>query len=87
MANTAQAAKRARQAEAHRQHNVALRSSLRTRLKKVRKAIELGKKSEATTSFHETQPVIDRMVSKGIIQKNTAARYKSRLNAQIKQLA
>ncbi len=42
MANTAQARKRARQAEARRQHNVALRSALRTAIKKVRRAIDAG---------------------------------------------
>ena len=87
MANTAQAKKRARQAEQHRQRNVSLRSSLRTQIKKVRKAIETGNKADATATYLITQPVIDSMVTKGIIEKNTAARYKSRLNSQIKKLA
>ena len=42
MANTAQARKRARQAEVRRQHNASLKSSLRTALKKVKKAIAGG---------------------------------------------
>ena len=48
MANTAQARKRARQAEATRQHNASLKSSLRTAVKKVSKAIGAGDKVAAT---------------------------------------
>lgn len=87
MANTAQAKKRARQAEKHRQHNMGLRSQLRTAIKKVYAAITGKDKKAANDSFKEAQPVIDKMVSKNIVHRNKAARYKSRLNAQIKNIA
>jgi len=87
LANTAQAKKRARQSEDRRQHNTGMRSQLRTSLKKVHTAIATNDKKTADASFREAQPIIDKMVSKGIIHKNKAARHKSRLNAQIKKIA
>lgn len=67
-------------------HNVSLRSKLRTFVKKVRYAIDAGKKDEAMVAFNAAVPVIDGMANKGLIHKNAAARYKSRLNNQIKAL-
>lgn len=87
MANTAQARKRARQSETRRQHNVSLRSSLRTALKKVGKAIDAGDKSAAEKIFVSQQSVIDRIADKKIIHKNAASRNKSRLVARIKAMA
>lgn len=87
MANTAQAKKRARQAEKHRQHNTSFRSMVRTYIKKVQAAISAGNKAEAATAYASAVPVIDRMADKGIIHKNKAARHKSRLNAQVKAMA
>lgn len=84
MANSAQARKRARQAEKRRQHNMALRSRMRTFVKKVQAAIEGGDKTAATEAFKEAQPFVDGLVNKGLIHKNKAARSKSRLNAAIK---
>lgn len=86
MANTAQAKKRARQAEKHREHNASLRSMVRTFLKKVYIAVEKGDKATAETSFKAALPVIDRMASKGLLHKNKAARHKSRLSAHIKKM-
>jgi small subunit ribosomal protein S20 len=86
MANSAQARKRARQAVKQRAHNVGLRSSLRTAIKKVRKAIGAGDKAAAQAVFKESQSVIDSIADKKIIHKNTAARQKSRLSAAIKAL-
>ena len=83
MANTAQAKKRAKQSEKHRQHNTGLRSMVRTYLKKVITAIETGSKDQAQAALVAAQPVIDRMADKGIIHKNKAARHKSRLNKRI----
>ncbi|MCK5524454.1 MAG: 30S ribosomal protein S20 [Thiomargarita sp.] len=83
MANSAQAKKRARQAEKHRQHNMSLRSKLRTSIKKVVNIITAGNKVEAQAAFKIAEPVIDVMVGKGLIHKNKAARHKSRLNARI----
>ena len=86
MANSAQARKRARQAEKHRQHNASLRSMLRTHIKKVTNAISAGDKSNAETEFKIAVPVIDSMANKGLIHKNKAARHKHRLNAHIKAM-
>lgn len=83
MANTAQARKRARQANKHYQHNTAQRSNFRTFLKKVVKAIAIGNKEQAEAAYKAAVPVIDKMVSKGLIHKNKAARHKSRLNSRI----
>ncbi len=87
MANTAQARKRARQAEKARQHNGSLRSMVRTYIKKVVAAIASGDAEAAKTAYASAVPVIDRIADKGIIHKNKAARHKSRLNAQIKALS
>ena len=87
MANSAQALKRARQAEDHRQRNAAQRSEMRTHIKKVVKAIGAGDKEAAVTAYREAVPVIDSMVGRGLVHKNKAARHKSRLNGHIKAMA
>ena len=87
MANSAQARKRARQADKQRDHNGSLRSTLRTAIKRVRKAIEAGDKVAAQSVFQESVAVLDRIADKKIIHKNKASRHKSRLSAQIKALA
>lgn len=87
MANTKQAKKRVRQAEKHRQHNASMRSMLRTYIKKVTAAITSGNQKAALASLLEATPIIDRMVTKGIIHKNKAARHKSRLTAHVKKMA
>lgn len=86
MANSAQAKKRARQAEKHREHNTAQRSAMRTFVKKVLKAIGSGDKARAEAAYKEAVPVVDKMAGKGLIHKNKAARYKSRLNTRIRAL-
>ena len=86
MANSPQARKRARQAEKHRSLNVSQRSRARTYLKKVINVIGEGDKEAATAAYKAAVPVLDRMVSKGLLHKNKAARHKSRLNAVIKAL-
>lgn len=87
MANIQSAKKRARQAIKRRDHNLALRSRMRTAFKKVLKAIQAGDKTAAEASFKAAVPEIDRMVNKGILQKNRAAHYKSRLNARLRTLS
>ncbi len=86
MANSAQAKKRARQAEKHREHNTAQRSAMRTFVKKVLKAIGSGDKAQAEAAYKEAVPMVDKMAGKGLIHKNKAARYKSRLNNRIRAL-
>ena len=86
MANTAQAKKRARQAEKHRAHNASMRSTFRTVIKKVLYAIQDGDKDKASSAYGTAVPVIDSMARKGIIHKNKAARHKSRLNTHIQAM-
>lgn len=86
MANSKQAAKRARQNQKRRLHNMALRSKVRTYIKKVSAAVEAGDKAAAETAYKAAQPIIDTMVNKGILHKNKAARHKSRLTRDIKAL-
>ena len=86
MANSPQAKKRARQGEARRRHNASFRSLVRTSIKKVDSAIETGDHSKASEAYNSAVPIIDRMADKGIINKNKAARHKSRLNSSVKAL-
>jgi len=87
VANTAQARKRARQAEKRRQHNASRRSMTRTYLKKVVNAIEAGNKEAAIAAYASAVPMLDNAANQGLIHKNKAARHKSRLNAKIKAMA
>jgi small subunit ribosomal protein S20 len=86
MANSAQARKRARQAEKTRQRNAGLKSSLRSAVKKVRKAITTGDKTAATKELQAQQSIIDRIADKRIVHKNTASRSKMRLAQAIKAM-
>ncbi len=87
MANTAQAKKRARQAEKNRIRNAGQRSKLRTFIKKVIAAVETGNKEQAQAAYKTVVSVIDTAVSKGLIHKNKAARNKSRLNVKVSTMA
>ena len=74
--------------KAHRQNivrreaNRRLRSKLRTGLKTIRKAVAGTDKAAAKTAVLDAQSLVDKMAAKGIIHRNTAARYKSRLSAR-----
>ncbi|MCH1493164.1 MAG: 30S ribosomal protein S20 [Luminiphilus sp.] len=87
MANSPQARKRARQNDKRRAHNASLRSLVRTKIKQVIAAVDTGDADASRTAYAQAEPVIDKMVSKGIMAKNKAARHKSRLNAKVKALA
>ncbi len=87
MANSKQAAKRARQATKQRAANMGLRTALRTAIKKVRTAIAAGDAKAAQAALDENVSTIDRIADKKIIHKNKAARHKSRLAQQVKALA
>ncbi|HTT05945.1 MAG TPA: 30S ribosomal protein S20 [Steroidobacteraceae bacterium] len=86
MANTKSAEKAARQAEKHRARNVALRSRMRTAVRKVNDAIEKGNPEEARAIYRAAMPMIDTLVNKRIVHRNKADRHKSRLAARIKAL-
>lgn len=87
MANIQSAKKRARQNIVRRARNMALRSRLRGALRKILTAVQAGDRTAANEVYKATAPEIDRLVGKGILGKNRAARYKSRLNAKIKAMA
>ena len=59
---------------------------VRTYIKRVDAAIASGDSESATQAYTEAVPLIDKMVTKGIMHKNKAARHKSRLNNKIKAL-
>lgn len=86
MANTKSAEKAARQAIKHRTANVALRSRLRSAIRKATEATS-GDAEAARAGVKAAQPVIDAMASKGLIHRNKAARHKSRLAAKAKAAA
>ena len=86
MANSAQATKRARQAENNRQRNAGQRSMMRTAIKKVFSAIREGDAEAAQQAYVAAVPLIDRMAGKGLIHANKAARHKSRLNQHVRAL-
>ena len=87
MANSAQARKRARQSEKRRIQNASQRSMVRTYIKRVDAALDSQDAAAAGTALAEALPLIDKMVTKGIMHKNKAARHKSRLNKKVKALS
>jgi small subunit ribosomal protein S20 len=86
LANIQSAKKRARQALKRRAHNVALRSRVRTAIKRVLKSVAAGDKEAAKAGFAAVVPEIDRMANKGILHKNRAAHYKSQLNDKLRAM-
>ena len=87
MANSKQAAKRARQADKQRKANMSLRTTLRTAIKKVNTAIAAGDAAAAQAVLNAEVSTIDRIADQKIIHKNKASRHKSRLAQKIKALA
>ncbi|MFY9555643.1 MAG: 30S ribosomal protein S20 [Blastocatellia bacterium] len=87
MANHKSAEKRARQADRRNEANRRNRSRLRTEIKKLRAAIEAGNRDEATSLLVGTVSLIDKSIQKGIIHRNAAARYKSRLTVEVNALS
>ncbi len=83
MASHASALKAHRQSLKNREHNRQFRSRLRGALKNVRTAIDGNDLAAARTALKQTISLIDRMASKGIIHRNAAGRYKSRLHTKL----
>jgi small subunit ribosomal protein S20 len=79
MPNHKSAEKRVRQNEKRRDINRGNRGRLRTGIKKLRAAIESGDAGTTQTLLPETVSLIDKAVQKGVLHRNAAARYKSRL--------
>ena len=87
MANHLSALKRHRQNQKRRLINQINRHKLKTQIKKLKSAMMAGKPDEAKTLLPETFSVIDKSVQKGVIEKNAAARYKSRLTKRVNSSA
>ena len=86
MANIKSQKKRNRQNERRNERNRAIRSELRTRAKSAVDAAEAGDAEKANEMLVLAQKRIDMAVTKGVLHKNTAARRKSRLSAQVQSL-
>jgi small subunit ribosomal protein S20 len=87
MANHVSSLKRARQTVVKTAANRANKSKLRGTLRSLREAIATGNYADATTQYRATASILDKSVQKGVLHKNTASRYKSRLNARVKAVA
>jgi small subunit ribosomal protein S20 len=87
MPNHKSAEKRVRQSEKRRVINRSHRTKVRTFIKKMRAALESGKSDDVQTTLPVTISVIDKAVQKGVMHKNAAARYKSRLTVRANQTA
>lgn len=85
MPNHKSAEKRMRQNEKRKQINRSNRTRVRSSIRKLRVALESGDAKELTTLLPATVSTIDKAVQKGVLHKNTAARYKSRLTTNANQ--
>ena len=83
MANHKQAEKRNRQRLKRRQRNLMYLSAMRTHIKRVRKALDGSDNDAAKAGLPVAVRSIDRAASKGVIHRNTAARYISRLTRAV----
>lgn len=84
MANSAQARKRARQADKRNAHLKMQRTAMRTSIKKFLKAVAAKQADMASTLLKEVSSRVDRLARKNVIHSNRAARIKSRLNKRLK---
>jgi small subunit ribosomal protein S20 len=83
VATHASALKAHRQSLKNREHNRQFRSRLRGALKDIRAAIDANDLTAARAALKSTISLIDKMASKGVIHRNAAARYKSRIHARV----
>ena len=87
MANTISSLKRARQTKQKTMVNRLRKTRLRHQVRSVRRLIEQKNAQGAAAVLPATFSLIDRSAKWGIIKKNTAARYKSRITARLKAMA
>jgi len=87
MANHFSAVKRARQTARRTVRNRTHRSHLRTVLRKMRQLLAGSSREQAEQYYRETVSVLDKAIQKGALHENTAARYKSRLSARVREMA
>ena len=76
-----------RQNVKRREHNRQLRSRLRSALKAIRASLDDNDLDGAKSALNKTVSIVDKMATKGIIHRNTAGRYKSRLSARVSKSA
>ena len=86
MANIKSQIKRNKQNEKARQRNKAVKSALRTHVRKFREAAETGNVEEATAALRVATRQLDKAVSKGVIHKNNAANRKSAIAKRLAEL-
>jgi small subunit ribosomal protein S20 len=84
MANHVSSLKRARQTVTKTAVSRANKSKLRGSLRVLREALAAGDKKTIAATYSETVSILDKSVQKGVLHKNTASRYKARLNARVK---
>jgi small subunit ribosomal protein S20 len=70
-----------------REHNRNLRTRLRSALRDIRAAIDTGNPAKVKDALRQTISMIDKMAAKGLIHRNTAGRYKSRLAGRMAKRA
>ena len=85
MPNHKSAEKRMRQNERRKGINRSNRTRLRTEIKKLRAAITGEDTGALQTALSQTVSTIDKAVQKGVLHRNAAARYKSRLTAHVNE--
>jgi small subunit ribosomal protein S20 len=66
-----------------REHNRQLRTRLRSALRDIRAAIDAGNPAKVKDALRNTISLVDKMAGKGLIHRNTAGRYKSRLASRV----
>jgi small subunit ribosomal protein S20 len=86
MANHVSSLKRARQTVKRTAVNRSNKSHVRKSLRALREAITKGDSSGVAEQYSQTVSALDKSVQKGVLHKNTASRYKSRLHARVKAL-
>jgi small subunit ribosomal protein S20 len=84
MANHISSLKRTRQTETKTAVNRANKSKLRGSLRVLREALAKGDAKTLGAVYSATVSALDKSVQKGVLHKNTASRYKARLNARVK---
>jgi small subunit ribosomal protein S20 len=87
MANTYSALKRVRQEKRRTETNRKQKSELRHGIRAMRRALAGKDPKGAVELLPKTFSLIDRSAKNGIIKKNTAARYKSKLHTKVKAAA
>jgi small subunit ribosomal protein S20 len=83
LASHASALKAHRQNVVRRDRNRQMRSRLRGALRSIRAAIDAGDPSKVKDALRNTISLVDKMATKGVIHKNAAGRYKSRLASRV----